>query len=167
MHRAYTAGRYVELVHELRAARPNIAITTDIIVGFPGETEEDYQQTRSLVQQIGFDNAFVFRYSPRRDTPAAEMIEQVAESMKEQRNQDLLTVVNESARRAGERLVGRTVEILCEGPSKTNRARLTGRTRTNKIVVFEGPDELAGELVDIHVTQANGFSLYGTPIRRT
>src|SRR5438094_9340638 len=92
------------------------------------------------------------------------MDKQVEESIKEQRNQDLLLVVNESARRANERLVGREVEVLCEGPSKTNPARLMGRTRTNKIVVFEGDEELSGELVDVRVQRANGFSLYGTRV---
>jgi tRNA-2-methylthio-N6-dimethylallyladenosine synthase len=164
MHRAYTAEKYVDLVQRIRQARDAIAITTDIIVGFPGETEIDYKQTRDLVEEIQFDNAFVFRYSPRRDTAAAEMPDQIDEGVKEERNQDLLRIVNESTRRAGERLVGSNVEILCEGPSKTNPARLMGRTRTNKIVVFEGDEELSGELVDVRVQQANGFSLYGTPI---
>jgi len=167
MHRTYTAEKYVNLVDRIRQARDGTAITTDIIVGFPGETESDYEQTRELVGQIQFDNAFVFRYSPRRDTPAAEMSDQIDESVKAERNQDLLRVVNESARRAGERLVGRDVEVLCQGPSKTNRARLMGRTGTNKIVVFEGGDELVGEIVDVRVQQANGFSLYGTPVMQT
>jgi tRNA-2-methylthio-N6-dimethylallyladenosine synthase len=164
MHRAYTAEKYVDLIRRIRQARNGIAITTDIIVGFPGETEDDYRLTRDLVEQIQFDNAFIFRYSPRRDTPAAEMPEQVEERLKEERNQDLLRIVNESARRAGERLVGREVEVLCEGLSKTNRARLMGRTRTNKIVVFEGDEKFAGEIVDVQVERANGFSLYGTPV---
>jgi tRNA-2-methylthio-N6-dimethylallyladenosine synthase len=167
MHRTYTAEKYVNLVDRIRQARDGTAITTDIIVGFPGETESDYEQTRELVGQIQFDNAFVFRYSPRRDTPAAEMSDQIDESVKAERNQDLLRVVNESARRAGERLVGRDVEVLCQGPSKTNPARLMGRTGTNKIVVFEGGDELVGEIVDVRVQQANGFSLYGTPVMQT
>ena len=167
MHRAYTAERYVDLVRCIRQARDGIAITTDIIVGFPGETESDYKQTRDLVEEIQFDNSFVFRYSPRRDTPAAAMPDQIDERIKEQRNQDLLRIVNKSARRAGERLVGCNVEVLCEGPSKTNPARLMGRTRTNKIVVFEGHEELGGELVDVRVQQANGFSLYGTPVLPT
>jgi tRNA-2-methylthio-N6-dimethylallyladenosine synthase len=166
MHRAYTAEKYVDLVHRVRQAREGAAITTDIIVGFPGETERDYRQTRDLVEEIQFDNAFIFRYSPRRDTPAAEMPEQVDERIKKERNHDLLAVVNESARCAGERLVGRNVEVLCEGPSKTNPARLTGRTRTNKIVVFEGGDGLVGGMVDVTIKQANGFSLYGTPTAR-
>jgi tRNA-2-methylthio-N6-dimethylallyladenosine synthase len=167
MHRAYTAEKYIDLVRQIRRARKEIAITTDVIVGFPSETEDDYRQTRDLVEEIQFDNAFIFRYSPRRDTPAAEMAEQIDESVKEKRNQDLLQIVNESARRAGQRLVGREVEVLCEGPSKTNPARLMGRTRTNKIVVFEGDEKLAGEIVDVRVQRANGFSLYGRPVLPT
>ncbi len=167
MHRAYTAEKYVDLVRRIRQARKGIAITTDIIVGFPGETETDYRRTRDLVEQIQFDNAFIFRYSRRRDTPAAEMQEQIEEPVKEERNQDLLRVVNESARRANERLVGRDVEVLCEGRSKTNPARLMGRTRTNKIVVFESNERLAGEILDVRIRQSNGFSLYGTPVLPT
>jgi tRNA-2-methylthio-N6-dimethylallyladenosine synthase len=161
MHRAYTAEKYVDLVRRIRHAREGIAVTTDIIVGFPGETDDDYKRTRSLVEELEFDNAFVFRYSPRRDTSAAAMLDQVDERIKEERNQDLLQVVNESTRRCGERLVGHAVQVLCEGPSRTNPARLMGRTRTNKIVVFEGSEKLVGEIVDVEVERANGFSLYG------
>src|SRR5438105_6582119 len=167
MHRAYTAEKYLDLVRRIRSARYGIAITTDIIVGFPGETEDDYQQTRDLVEQIQFDNAFVFRYSPRRGTPAANMLDQIDERTKEERNQDLLRIVNESNRRKLQRLVGRDVEVLCEGPSKTNPARLMGRTRTNKIVVFQGNEELTGEILEVRIQQANGFSLYGTPVLPT
>ena len=164
MHRTYTAEKYADLVRQVRDARKGIAITTDIIVGFPGETEDDFNQTRALVEEIKFDNAFVFRYSPRRDTPAAGMADQVDERIKERRNHHLLEIVNESARRINERLVGRTLEVLCEGPSKTNRSRLMGRTRTNKIVLFEGPEEFVGVLVDVRIERATGFSLYGTPV---
>jgi tRNA-2-methylthio-N6-dimethylallyladenosine synthase len=160
MHRAYTAEKYLDLIDRIRKAREGIALTTDIIVGFPGETDNDYKQTRDLVESIQFDNAFVFRYSPRQLTPAAEM-PQVEERVKEERNHDLLALVDESARCAGERLVGRNVEILCEGPSKTNPARLMGRTRTNKIAVFEGSDDLLGKIFDVRIEKANGFSLYG------
>jgi tRNA-2-methylthio-N6-dimethylallyladenosine synthase len=163
MHRTYTAEKYADLVRQIRDARKGIGITTDIIVGFPGETEDDFNQTRALVEEIKFDNAFVFRYSPRRDTPAAGMAEQVDERIKERRNHHLLEIVNESARRINERLVGRTLEVLCEGPSKTNPSRLMGRTRTNKIVLFEGPEEFVGVLVDVRIERATGFSLYGTP----
>ncbi len=161
MHRTYTAEKYLRLVEEIRAACPDLALTTDVIVGFPGETEEDYKETRDLVERVQFDNAFVFRYSKRSGTPAAEMADQLDEPAKEARNHDLLSCVDASARRAGGRLVGKTVEILCEGPSKTNPARLTGRTRTNKIVVFEGSDAHAGKLLDLRITHSNGFSLSG------
>ena len=161
MHRTYTAEKYLRLVEQLRAAREEIGLTTDVIVGFPGETDSDYQMTRDLMERIQFDNAFVFRYSQRRETPAAEMADQLEEKVKEERNRDLLSIVDASARRAGERLVGRTLEILCEGPSKTNAARLTGRTRTNKIVVFEGDDTNIGELIDLRIKHSTGFSLSG------
>jgi len=164
MHRIYTAEKYVDLIRKVRDAREGIAITTDIIVGFPGETDNDYKQTRALVEKIQFDNAFVFRYSPRHDTPAAEMANQIDENTKAERNHDLLELVDESARRINERLVGQTVEVLCEGPSKTNPSRLMGRTRTNKIIIFKGPEELAGTLVDVLIERGTGFSLYGIPI---
>src|SRR5256884_4246994 len=164
MHRAYTAEKYAQLVGKIRAGRPGIAVTTDIIVGFPGETNSDYKATRDLVEQLQFDNAFIFRYSPRRETPAAGMPDQIDESVKEARNQDLLEIVNASARRANEKLVGARVEVLCEGPSKTNPARLMGRTRTNKVVVFEAEENCIGKIFDVAIERANGFSLYGQPI---
>ncbi|MDP9003655.1 MAG: tRNA (N6-isopentenyl adenosine(37)-C2)-methylthiotransferase MiaB, partial [Verrucomicrobiota bacterium] len=167
MHRPYTAEKYRSLVGQIRRARDEMAITTDVIVGFPGETDDDYQHTRDLVEELEFDNAFIFRYSTRSETPAAAMSGQIDERVKEARNQDLLTVVDASAHRANERLVGRTLEILCEGPSRTNPARLMGRTRANKIVVFEGNADHVGQIFPINVTQANGFSLYGTPLVQT
>ncbi|MFL6520706.1 MAG: tRNA (N6-isopentenyl adenosine(37)-C2)-methylthiotransferase MiaB [Chthoniobacterales bacterium] len=163
MHRPYTANKYHSLVQRIRATRPEIAITTDIIVGFPGEEDDDYRRTRDLVEEIQFDNAFVFRYSTRQETPAASM-PQIDERVKEERNQDLLSVVDASAERINARLVGRDVEILCEGPSRTNKTRMMGRTRTNKIIVFESEEERAGQLLDIHVEESTGFSLYGTPV---
>jgi tRNA-2-methylthio-N6-dimethylallyladenosine synthase len=164
MHRTYTAEKYAQLVDKIRAARPGIALTTDIIVGFPGETDSDYKATRDLVEHLQFDNAFVFRYSPRRETPAATMPDQIDEATKEARNQDLLGIVNASTRRANEKLVGTRVEVLCEGPSKTNVARLMGRTRTNKVVVFEAGRDRIGEIFDVAIEHANGFSLYGHPV---
>jgi len=163
MHRPYTADKYRALVQRIREARKEIAITTDVIVGFPGEEEDDYRQTRDLVEEIQFDNAFVFRYSTRQETPAAAR-PQIDERVKEERNQDLLRVVDASAQRINARLVGRDLEILCEGPSRTNKSRLMGRTRTNKIVVFAGESERTGEILNIHVEEATGFSLYGTPV---
>ncbi len=164
MHRTYTAEKYLALVERLRAARPGIALTTDVIVGFPGETAADYLLTRELVERIGFDNAFIFRYSPRRETPAALMPDQVEEKVKEERNRDLLAVVDASAQRSNASLVGQAPEVLCEGPSRHNRARLMGRTRTNKIAIFEGPDALAGRLFPVQIEEASGFSLYGRPL---
>jgi len=163
MHRTYKADKYCELVDRIRSVRPEMAITTDIIVGFPGETEEDYAATRALVEKVEFDNAFIFRYSKRKDTPAAELPGQVEEEVKEARNQDLLQVVNAIGKRKLDALVGSRVEILCEGPSKTNAERLTGRTRGNKIVIFEGSERHIGQVFDVHVTHASGFCLYGDP----
>jgi tRNA-2-methylthio-N6-dimethylallyladenosine synthase len=163
MRRTYTSEKYFELVERIRAASPGIAITTDIIVGFPGETDDDYHQTCELVERVGFDNAFVFKYSPRRDTVAADLGAQVAEAMKEDRNHGLLELVNSWAKRRNEAFVGREVEILCEGPSKTNPERLMGRTRGNKIVVFEGSPRHIGELFPVRVLRSTGYTLYGDP----
>lgn len=163
MHRAYTAEKYFALTEALRRARPDVAITTDIIVGFPGETDADYAATRELVQRVRFDNAFIFKYSQRRDTPAAEMGEQLPESVKEERNHDLLEVINVIAREKNETLVSQRVEILCEGPSKTNEQRLMGRSPGNKIVIFEGSDRHIGEVFDVQIERTTGFSLYGNP----
>lgn len=161
MHRGYTADKFRALVEKLRAQSPGIAITTDIIVGFPGETDEDYAATRALTDEIGFDNAFVFRYSQRKDTPAAAMPDQVSEDVKEARNHDLLSVVNRHAQQKLQNLAGHAVEVLCTGASRHNDARLTGRTRGNKIAVFEGPESLAGKLVKIDIAETAGFTLYG------
>jgi tRNA-2-methylthio-N6-dimethylallyladenosine synthase len=163
MHRPYTAAKYRSLVNRIRETRGEVAITTDVIVGFPGEERDDYHRTRDLVEEIQFDNAFVFRYSTRQETPAAAL-PQIDERVKEERNQDLLKVVDAAAQRINTKLVGRELEVLCEGPSKTNAARLMGRTRTNKVVIFEGDPERAGQLVDVRIAEATGFSLYGTPV---
>ena len=166
MHRPYSAAKFEDLVGRIRAARPGIAVTTDIIVAFPGETEEQYLETRALCERVRFDNAFIFRYSKRRGTPASEMEEamQLPETVKEQRNQDLLNLINSIAYEGYEKLVGTDVEVLCEGTSKTNEARLTGRTRTNKIVVFEGnPDRHVGEIFNVRINQFANFTLFGDP----
>ncbi len=163
MHRAYTAERYLQLTEQLRAARPDIAMTTDVIVGFPSETEADYTATRDLVERIGFDNAFIFRYSPRRDTPAATLGEQVPEAVKDERNQDLLRVIDASAKAKAEALVGRQVQILCEGRSKTNAERLMGRSPGNKIVIFDGGERHIGQIFEVKIEHSSGFSLYGDP----
>jgi tRNA-2-methylthio-N6-dimethylallyladenosine synthase len=160
MRRGYTVEKYLRLVDALRAARPGIAITTDIIVGFPGETDEDFEETLRVAREVDFDNAFIFRYSPRRDTPAATMDGQLPEAVKEERNQRLLALINEGTSRRLEELVGQRVEVLCEGPSRTTSDRLTGRTRTNKIAVFEGSQRHVGQIFDVHVVRASGTTLY-------
>ncbi len=163
MRRGYTAEGFRKLVQRLREARPGIALTTDIIVGFPGETDEDYAATRALTDEVGFDNAFVFRYSPRQNTPAATMAEQVPEEVREWRNRDLLEVVNAHVSRHLQALVGQRVEILCEGASRNNPERLSGRTRTNKIVVFEGAPRHVGRIFDVKIDRASTSTLYGDP----
>ncbi|PWU11976.1 MAG: tRNA (N6-isopentenyl adenosine(37)-C2)-methylthiotransferase MiaB [Verrucomicrobia bacterium] len=163
MRRGYTAQQYLKLVEKLRAARPGIAITTDVIVGFPGETEEDYQATREICQTVGFDNAFIFRYSSRKETIAADMEQQIPEEVKENRNQDLLCLINANCEAKLENHVGTQVEILCEGPSKTNPSRLSGRTRTNKIVIFEGSERHIGQIFKVFITKSSSNTLYGDP----
>jgi tRNA-2-methylthio-N6-dimethylallyladenosine synthase len=163
MRRGYSADGFRKLVDRLRTTRPGIAITTDVIVGFPGETDQDYNTTRTLVDEIGFDNAFVFRYSPRQYTPAATMPDQVPEDVREERNKDLLDVVNRHVAAKLDTLVGTDVEILCEGPSRHNSDRLTGRTRTNKIVVFEGAPRHTGQIFPVRVERASSSTLYGNP----
>ena len=165
MRRPYRNEAYMELCEKMRAARPDLAITTDIIVGFPGETEEDYLETRRAVERIRYDNAFIFRYSPRRGTPAAEMDGQLPERVKEARNQDLLAVVNAIAVERNNALVGTEQEVLVEGPSKTNRERLTGRTSQNKPVILDGLSAMIGEIVPVKIEESTGFTLYGSVVR--
>jgi tRNA-2-methylthio-N6-dimethylallyladenosine synthase len=163
MHRGYTRERYLGIIAKLRQVRPQMGMTTDIIVGFPGETEADFEETLSLAREAEFDNAYIFKYSPRRDTPASSMAGQLPQAVKEERNARLLAVVNEIGARRYENYVGRRAEILVEGPSKRNPARLMGRTRSNKIVVIEGSERHRGQLMDVKVTRAGSFTLYGDP----
>lgn len=163
MHRGYTRARYLELIRKLRAANPGIGLTSDIIVGFPGETEEDFEQTLSLCREVEFDNAYLFKYSSRKDTPAAAMPDQLPESLIEERHGRLLELINEIGKRRYETYVGRPMQILVEGPSKRNSARMTGRTRCNKIVVFDGGERHRGQLMDVKITRVGSFTLYGDP----
>ncbi|MCX6930027.1 MAG: tRNA (N6-isopentenyl adenosine(37)-C2)-methylthiotransferase MiaB [Verrucomicrobia bacterium] len=161
MHRGYTRDRFLAIIEKLRRAKPGIGISTDLIVGFPGETEADFEETLALAREVGFDQAFVFKYSQRRDTPAAEMPDQLSQAVKEERNQRLLEVVNKYGARQHQKFVGRRVQILVEGPSKKNSARMTGRTRCNKIVVFDGAESHRGQLLDVTIQRAGNFTLYG------
>jgi tRNA-2-methylthio-N6-dimethylallyladenosine synthase len=163
MRRPYKNAKFVEICEKMKAARPGIAITTDIIVGFPGETEEDFQATIDTVERLKFDNAFVFRYSKRRNTPAAEMEGQLDEAIKEERNQRLLAVVDRLAIASNAAIVGTRQQVLCEGPSKNNANRLSGRTSHNKIVIFDGdPARLTSQILDIQIEESTGFTLFGS-----
>jgi len=161
MHRGYNRARLLELVQKLRVVQPRIGLSTDLIVGFPGETEADFEETLSLCREAQFDQAFIFRYSPRRDTPAADMPDQVSDEVKEERHQRLLALVNEIAAANYARHVGERMQILVEGVSKRNEARMSGRTRCNKIVVFDGDERHRGQLMDVLITRVGSFTLYG------
>jgi tRNA-2-methylthio-N6-dimethylallyladenosine synthase len=163
MHRGYTRERFLGIIGKLRRVQPGMGITTDIIVGFPGETEEDFEQTLSLCREVEFDNAFIFKYSPRKDTPAASMEGQLPVEVKEERHARLLEQVNSIGARRYQACVGERAQILVEGPSKKNAARMTGRTRSNKIVIFEGSERHRGQLLDVQITRAGSFTLYGDP----
>ena len=163
MHRGYTRERFLELVGKLRAVQPEMGVGTDIIVGFPGETEEDFEETLNLCREVEFDNAFLFKYSRRRDTPAAEMPDQLPEELIEERHARLLEAVDEIRVRKLNYYVGRQMEILVEGPSRRNAARLEGRTRCNKIVVFEGGERFVGQVMDVEIESASPTTLYGNP----
>jgi tRNA-2-methylthio-N6-dimethylallyladenosine synthase len=163
MHRGYTREKFLGIIHKLRTAKPEIGITTDIIVGFPGEKEKDFEETLSLAREVQFDNAYIFKYSQRRDTPAADMPDQVPQKIREERNQRLLETVNEIGARKYENFIGRLTQILVEGPSKKNAARMSGRTRCNKIVLFEGSERHRGQIMDLKIARAGSFTLYGDP----
>ena len=167
MRRPYKASKFVELVERMREVCPHIAVSTDIIVGFPGEGETEYLETRALCEKVKFDNAYVFRYSKRRGTPAAEMDDslQLSEEVKVQRNQDLLKLIDQIGGEKNQALVGTKQEVLCEGLSKRRNDRLSGRTRTNRIVIFKGNhDRLTGKLFDVEIERTTGHVLYGTPL---
>ena len=167
MRRPYKASKFIELVERMREVCPDIAVSTDIIVGFPGEGDAEYAETRALCEKVRFDNAYVFRYSKRRGTPASEIDEslQLSEQVKVDRNQDLLKLIDQIGAEKNQSLVGTKQEVLCEGLSKRRNDRLSGRTRTNRIVIFNGnSNRLTGKLFDVEIERTTGHVLYGTPI---
>ena len=164
MHRGYTRERFLDIIYKLREERPNIGITTDIIVGFPGETEEEFEETLSLYREVQFDNAFVFKYSTRRNTPAAELEKQLSKELIEERHARLFSEVNRIAALRYEKYTGTTMQVLVEGPSRKNKERMEGRTRCNRIVVFDGGDRFRGQLVDLNIIRSGLFTLYGDPV---
>ncbi|MDN5325792.1 MAG: tRNA-2-methylthio-N6-dimethylallyladenosine synthase [Moorella sp. (in: firmicutes)] len=161
MHRGYTREHYLELVADLRRQIPGISLTTDLIVGFPGETEADFEDTLDLVARVQFDNAFTFMFSPRRGTEAAIMPGQLPTATKKERLKRLMELQNRISLAKNEALVGQEVEILVEGPSKTDPDQLSGRTRTNKLVIFPGDQSLTGRLVKVRLTRAQTWLLKG------
>jgi tRNA-2-methylthio-N6-dimethylallyladenosine synthase len=160
MRRTYGRERFVTLAHELRAAVPDLALTTDIIVGFPGETEDDFRETVEVVEEVGFDGAFTFVYSPRAGTEAAAMADQVPEDVKRDRIERLIDVVQRIARERNEQRIGLVEEVLVEGASRTDDALLRGRTRRNTTVNFVGAAQ-PGELVAVRIDGATSTTLRG------
>jgi tRNA-2-methylthio-N6-dimethylallyladenosine synthase len=163
MNRGYTRARYLDLIAALRDAEPAMAFSTDIIVGFPGETEADFEATAEMIERVGYDNVFVFRYSRRPGTPAATMPEQVGDDVKADRNRRLLEVVERVTGARSARLAGRTMEVLVDGVSRRNPGELAGRTRCNRVVNFDGQGQVGvGDVVHVRVTDALPHSLRGT-----
>jgi tRNA-2-methylthio-N6-dimethylallyladenosine synthase len=160
MRRTYNRERYLDRVAQIREHLPDCALTTDIIVGFPGETEDDFTETLEVADAVGYDGAFTFLFSPRRGTRAATMADQVPHPVKQERMARLVELVQRRARERSQRFVGRTMQVLVEGPSRTDPARLRGRTRHNKTVNFEGTAE-AGELVEVEIAEATSTTLSG------
>jgi tRNA-2-methylthio-N6-dimethylallyladenosine synthase len=161
MRRTYDRRRYMDRVSLIREHVPDCAITTDIIVGFPGETEEDFEQTMEVVDEVGYDSAFTFIFSPRRETEAAEFDDQIPHPVKVERMERLVELVQRRATERAQRFVGREVEVMVEGTSRTDETRLRGRSRHNKAVNFEGT-ATPGELVEVEITAATSQTLSGT-----
>ena len=160
MRRTYSRERYLDRVARIRDLVPDCGLTTDIIVGFPGETEDDFRQTLEVVEQVGYDGAFTFIYSPRRGTEAATLPDQVSHETKVARMERLVEVVQRRAQERSQRFVGRELEVLVEGPSRNDPTRLRGRSRHNKVVNFEGLSGV-GELVEVQITSATSQTLSG------
>lgn len=161
MNRQYTREHYMNLIEILRKAIPEIAITTDIIVGFPGETEQDFEDTLDLVKRVQYDSAFTFLYSKREGTPAAKLENQVDDEIKKERLKRLMEVQDEITLKKSSKYKDKVVEVLVEGVSKGDKNRLSGRTRTNKLVNFDGQKTLIGKLVNIKITEPHTWSLIG------
>jgi len=161
MGRRYTKESYLELFHKIKDTIPNVSTSTDIIVGFPGETEEDFNETLSLVEECKYDNAFTFIYSPRENTPAAKLADDVTLSEKEDRLHRLNEVVNKYFLENNQKLVGKTVKVLVEGINTNGKDGMYGYTDTNKLVNFDGCRELTGRIIDVRITNAKTWSLDG------
>lgn len=162
MNRGYTKEEFITLAKKIKEKIPDIGLTTDIIVGFPGETDEDFQDTMDVVNEVGFENAFMFMYSKRSGTPAATMEEQVDEQVKSERLQQLMRLQNYKAKEESQKYLGKMVKVLVEGPSRKNPEMLTGRTSTHKIVLFKSDrTDLKGKFVHTRIYEAKTWTLYG------
>ncbi|MGM0470748.1 MAG: tRNA (N6-isopentenyl adenosine(37)-C2)-methylthiotransferase MiaB [Bacillota bacterium] len=161
MNRGYTREDYLTLIEKIRKIMPQAAITTDFIVGFPGETDADFAKTLDLVKQVNFDMAYTFKYSQRSGTPAAKMDEQISEEIKQNRLQQLMDVQSKISAEKNQKLVGEEVTVLGEGESKNDATKQMGRTRTNKIVVFNSTTDLTGELINVKINKASSWTLEG------
>ena len=164
MNRPYTSAEYMEIVRSLKEkCNGDIAFSTDIIVGFPGETDEDFEMTRKIMEEVEYDLAYIFKYSPRKGTKASLMTDDVPKEVKEERNQILLKALEKSSQKENLRAVGKTLELLAEGPSRRNAARWCGRTDQNKLAVFENTrDVKVGDKVKVHIDRATSMTLFGT-----
>lgn len=161
MNRRYSREDYLELVRKVKTIDSHIGISTDLIVGFPGETEEEFEDTVSLVKEVGYDAAFTFIYSVRKGTPAENYDDQISEEVKHKRFNRLIEAVNEGCAASNSRFVGRTEVVLVDGPSRNNEGWMSGRTEQNKIVNFPGGEELLGEMVTVKIVASHTFSLDG------
>lgn len=162
MNRPYTAAHYLEIINKLKAKMRGISFSTDVIVGFPGETEADFNATRDLMNEVGYDNAYIFKYSPRKGTKAAGMADDVPTSVKEERNQILLADLAARSEASNKAMNGRLVEVLVEGVSKRNSARMSGRSRSNRVVIFDpAPGVGSGDIVNVRIDRTSAVSLFG------
>ncbi|WP_446899624.1 tRNA (N6-isopentenyl adenosine(37)-C2)-methylthiotransferase MiaB [Clostridium sp. LBM24168] len=164
MNRNYSREQYLNLIYKIKQTIPNAAITTDIIVGFPGETESDFKETLSLAKEVQYDSAFTFIFSKRKGTPASKMEDQIPDDIKHERFDRLIKVINESSAKKNKLYEGKVEEILVEGKSKNDNSKLMGRTRTGKLVNFIGKSTDIGKLVNVHIIGSNSFSLSGEEV---
>lgn len=161
MRRGYTKEEYIALAKKIKEQIPDIALTTDIIVGFPGETDEDFADTLDVVEQVGFENAFMFMYSRRKNTPADKFEDQIDDEVKNKRLQALMHLQDKIAFDYSQRYIGKTIKVLVEGNSKKNKDMLIGRTSTHKIVLFPKSKEITDKFVEVKITHTNTWTLYG------
>ena len=164
MNRNYSKEQYLKVVDKIKRSIPNVAITTDIIVGFPGETELDFEETLDLAKKVQYDSAFTFIYSKRKGTPADEMGEQISDDIKHERFNRLVDVINNSSAKNNKLYLGKSEEVLVEGLSKNDNTKLMGRTRTGKLVNFLGNSDNIGKLTNVHINSTNSFSLSGEEV---